>query len=346
MLNRLRGEKPAPAPPSIDAPRVVKYMGDPVVEHWTKKALAGEWQDLEVFLGDLRDIRLRDYYISEICNEIEGRPKWIDGWVAKRPGAWLPLMFRGEHSVCWAWQARGSGWAKDVPKDAFKLFFHRLGLARQDLETATRMCPPDDPGPLVPQIHMGMGLNYRKPEIMQIWYDIQDRLPWHGWAVGSMIQALAPKWGGSLAAMMDFAHATAAAPAGSGAHIGLVKAHFEVVRESDDEGNTEDYWLQPSVREDVIAAAERFNAPAASNATPCPLSDHGWLLYASAAIEEWDLFARELEIVQGRLVGAPWTWNNNPVRFYQWALDMMRAEKGTRLHPLLHQDPSWRRRRG
>jgi hypothetical protein len=321
MLKRFKGD--ASSGPAADAPRVVKFWGDPTLMSLAARAQVEEWVALEPLLGGMANLEQRDLCIEAIAHEIDGRPLWIDGWVSRRPGAYLPVVFRGRHSVDWAWQARGGKRAREVTDQAFRLFAYRLGLARQDLEAAAEMAPPGDAGALVPQIPMGMGLGYDKPEIMRIWRQIQDRQPWHQGAVYSMVMALAPKWSGSLPRMFDFARSTAAAPEGSGAHLALVYAHHEACMQ---EGSNM-YWRLPGVREDILGAAERSIESRASVPSPVSLRDHNWFMYAFGRLREWDRFRRELEIVQGRFT-TPWSWFNNPVAVYEEIRAEMAAATG------------------
>src|SRR5262249_13901499 len=54
---------------------------------------------------------------------------------------WLPNVLKGEAEIEAAWEARGSGWAYTVSKDAAKGFHEHLELAREALTAAWKKAP-------------------------------------------------------------------------------------------------------------------------------------------------------------------------------------------------------------
>src|SRR5664280_220491 len=91
------------APPTADAPRRVPYWGNPELESVGRKALRGDWLSVESVLRGIPVFEVRDATLLAIVHNMSGRPKWLDQWVEARPGDHLAPMFRGAHSLHWAW---------------------------------------------------------------------------------------------------------------------------------------------------------------------------------------------------------------------------------------------------
>jgi len=298
--------------PTIDSPRRVPYWGDPELKSVGGKALRGDWVSVESVLRSVRVFEVRDEMLLGIVHQINGRPKWLDEWVAARPGDHLALTFRGAHSLHWAWEARGHKRAARTPRSAFDRFFARLRLAREDLAMAASLAPSDDPGPWVHQLTMARGLQYEKPALWGIFEELRSRSPWHPICFSSMIQGLAPKWWGSWDTMMELAKSTSAGPEGSSVHVALVEAH----REAEIETQSVTFWNRPEVREDILAAAARSIESPLYTPTPRSLRDHNWFLYAFGRLGEAERFDRELAYVQGRLT-APFAISHDPTNTYK-----------------------------
>jgi hypothetical protein len=174
-------------------------------------------------------------------------------------------------------------------------------------------------------VDVARGLEYEKPELRKIFEDVQRRRPWHELATMSMIQALAPKWGGSLESMFDLARrALAEAPEGSGAHVAIVSAHCE---SSAVEG-TMAYWRVPGVLDDVYEAAAKSIDSAAYVPSIRSNVHHTHFLYAFGRLRQWDRFERELAVVDGRL-DRPFTdWSDPLVPYRQMRTEL--ASRGSR----------------
>ena len=212
--NRLQEFVDGLRPVSMKHPRRAVCKGSPMVADLAAMAKRSDWQSIERLLQTQPDCQTRDMLIECLAVEITGRPKWLDIWADQRPREYLPLLVRGYHAVSWAWEARGAKRAKQTGQNQFKLFFERLQVARVDLEEAARRSPDDDPGALAFQVTLARGLEYPKPDLLALYEKVQQRSPYHPVAVWSMVQGMAPKWSGSLDAMLGIAREAAAAPPG------------------------------------------------------------------------------------------------------------------------------------
>jgi hypothetical protein len=298
--------------PGIDNPRLAKFGWDPALEPEIERAKAGDWLRLEAFLSGQSDLQLRDRYLTAVTGSLEKRPRWIDDWVSARPDPYLPLLFRGRHWIDWAWDARGGGRAKTVADGAWALFHERLQVAQVDLERAASLAPEGDPGPWVAMLPLAMGLGFEKAVVMAIFEEIQKRTPWNHQACSSMVQVLAPKWGGSWSLLFDFANwVLDEAPDGANVNSIMVEAHIEGWIE---EGSRL-YLRLPGVREDVFRAAARSVDSPHAQASAVTLATHSLFLYTYGLMREWGPFQRELEYVQGRL-GSRWALLSDPIKVY------------------------------
>ena len=305
-------------------PRVVRFGGDPTAESTEAYLDRGDWQAIEAFLRSQVDSQLRDWYVNTLAAEVGEYPQWLDEWVDKRPGEYLPLLFRGYFRVTWAWAARTGQRARNVTDEQFRGFHQRLDLAREDLDAAARLAPHDEAGAFAFMIPVAMGLQWDKATVMQIYQEAQRRRPWHQLVHASMIQALAPKWSGSLQAMMDLARSTTPAPTGSGALIAVPHAHTEAAAESD----SKDYWREPQVVEEILTAAQRTIWAAGAYETPLTLNLHRAFLYCFIQMGEAEHALREFSAVDGRL-GYPFTNMAEPAAAYKNAYVRFSARQAT-----------------
>ena len=106
------------------------------------------------------------------------------------------LAFRGHQMTKSAWDARGSGWAKDVNEKGWKLFGERLLEAEALLKKAWEL---DKVGTEVPRymLTVELGLN-RGHGNLELWFErVMRRNPYHADACEAKLYYLEPKWYGS-----------------------------------------------------------------------------------------------------------------------------------------------------
>ena len=65
---------------------------------------------------------------TNTSGEVQAAGPWIEAWLAAEPSRPEPWVMRGLSRIGWAWEARGSGRAEDVPEDAWPEFSARLKL--------------------------------------------------------------------------------------------------------------------------------------------------------------------------------------------------------------------------
>ena len=130
--------------PTVDqsGPYVDPARGDQAGRWLLEQIEHGHWQAARDLLDRTPDPDDRHFYVTLASNQ-QGRPEWLDAWVAAEPHAGTPLLVRGAHGIHWAWEARGAGRAEDTARDAFKVFWERLELAEADLREAAARNPGD-----------------------------------------------------------------------------------------------------------------------------------------------------------------------------------------------------------
>jgi hypothetical protein len=228
-----------PAPPSVPVPRL---HGDQQGLAFEAQLGQGQWKEFHDFLESMSDWETRQFYITEL-SRISGRPEWLDEWAAAKPGSSLPVLFRGSHGINWAWEARGAGRAKNVAEDAWPLFHRRLVEA--------------DQAPHAKSVTVARGLSLGPPEVKRRFEQAHRRQALNGPACTQALQGLARKWGGSHAAMFDFARwASGQAPDGHSAHKLIALAHIEMWLDAEREQRLAYFNAEP-VKQEVWAAARR-----------------------------------------------------------------------------------------
>jgi hypothetical protein len=295
-MNPLSGFVNRHSPSGWALPKVAICKGSPAVALMAASARKDDWQSIERLFQVQQDLHWRDMVIEGLVGEIWGRPKWLDTWVEARPGEYLPLLFRGAHAIAWAWEARGGQRALFTSRRRFDRFFDRLRTARLDLEEAARRAPSGDAGALAFQLTLARGLQYPKPDLLTLFDKVQQRSPGHPVALWSMVQGMAPKWGGSIDAMLSVARQAASAELGSSAHVAVVSAHIEAAFQVGS-----GHWRQPGVRDEIIAAAQRSIWLPEHLASPMALRDHNYFLWAFWGLAERQPWRAELRVVRGRL---------------------------------------------
>jgi hypothetical protein len=123
----------------------------------------------------------------------------------------LPFMFSavGEHWTNSAWEARGTGYAKTVTDEGWKLFHQRLRSARDSLQRAWDLNPRD--GEIAKRMMwVVLGLQLGRAE-MDKWFERAMKAdPDNREACLVMMEYLEPKWHGSSEELMAFGRACAA----------------------------------------------------------------------------------------------------------------------------------------
>ena len=313
--------QPAAAPPQ--GPPADPLAGDAVAHRFRAELAEGRWQEFHDFLEATRDWTSRDFYVSGLA-DITGRPAWLDEWVAARPGSPLPWLFRGQHGVYWAWQARGSGRASTVTENSWPVFFARLVDADRDLARAAAM-DDEDPTPHARSIQAALGLELGQPEKHKRFDEAIRRSRWHRSAHVIMIQATAAKWSGSNKEMFEFARwSSAEAPEGSGVHVVVPLAHLEkwlnLPRESEDgEARQAQYFRDGQVGAEIWRAADRSVRSPRYQPDQYTPSDRNIFAMCFFLMRDYQAQLEQMRLIGPLIQASPWRYQGDPGWAYERA---------------------------
>jgi hypothetical protein len=301
-------------------PPLDPVLGDAIGQRHRDELAAGDWHGTQDLLERTRDPMLRAFYVDTLTS-IQGRPAWIDEWVSQRPDSSIPVLFRGSHSVYWAWEARGGGRANTVADESWPIFYERLVDADGDLSRAAEV-DTDDPTPHQRRIWVAIGLQLGQDEVRRRFDQATSNALWQQGAHATLIQGITRKWGGSHdAAIAHGRSVLAQAPDGEPALRVVCDAHLERWLDFDVEKAPADvrraYFLSDAVKADVRQAFARYLGSPALRLTPWTHADRnvfatcfGLMNDVASMVEQ----VRSLRPEQQLMV--PWglQWVRSPLR--------------------------------
>ena len=189
---------------------------------------------LYVILGKITDDKHIDLMHS-VLNE----------WCSKQPDSHIPWLVRGRFYIEWAWSIRGSGWAKDVQREAWTKFEEKLKMAKEDMERSFKL-NPNDPNSSHGLLIIAKGLGYPKDIMEQYYQNGIKASPWHYGLHSQKLDYLAPKWHGSREEMFEFAnHCLALSTQYPWLGVIMAKAYKEEHKYNEEKENVlgrEDVW--------------------------------------------------------------------------------------------------------
>ena len=167
------------------------------------------------------------------------------------PHSAIPLVFKGQFYIDYAWDARGTDWASKVTPEGWKLMGERLSAAEQALTKAWELDPTNVDAPTL-MLTVVLGQDKDRPE-MELWFDrAMAAHPDNRAACDSKLHYLLPKWHGSTEEALAFGREcvngnnwVADLP------FVLILAHSTLAQDS---GNPDQYYRLPQVWEDVQSA--------------------------------------------------------------------------------------------
>jgi hypothetical protein len=178
----------------------------------------------------IQDWHLRCFAVLKeaIANDVASAPT-IDPW--------LSAMVEGQILLCEGWKVRGTGYASSVKKEEWKIFHEHLDRARDQFERAHAI-DPSLPDAATFRITVAMGRGEDLPAVMT-WLDKATAIvPGNRSAYLMAMEAAAPRWGGSTAAMVAVGRRGVATNAyDTAAPLQLLNAIEEASKEAQDKRN-------------------------------------------------------------------------------------------------------------
>ncbi|MDD2749757.1 hypothetical protein [Acidithiobacillus thiooxidans] len=132
----------------------------------------------------------------------------LDAWVKADPHNAMPYLLRSVYLDQKGWRIRGTRFANDVLPQHMQEFHRELRLAMADAKQALRLAPDNPYANYLPLwIASGIGMS---PAMQQDFAGARKRFPQYYALYSVMLSRLAPKWSGSVVAMLSFVHRYAA----------------------------------------------------------------------------------------------------------------------------------------
>lgn len=120
----------------------------------------------------------------------------IDAWAKSHPDSIYPPLARSIALTGYAWEARGSGYADTVPKNGWKLYEERLGLALQNLKQIDAQPGPKPAAFWVNYLTVCRGLNAPVEHVLQVAETAVAEHPDDAGIYSSVCVYLLPRWHG------------------------------------------------------------------------------------------------------------------------------------------------------
>lgn len=295
-------------------PAVDPALGDPGAAQLRADLTKRDWRAAHEFLRTVDHPDDVVFYLN-VASEVPGVQAWITEWIDGEPKSTLPLLVRGAHAIEWAWQARGTAFAKDTSQAQFQMFARRLKLAEDCLNEAVER-DRDDPTGWALLITTAMGRGLGVNEARRRFAEAIARHRWHVGAHLRLLTQLKAKWGGSHDEMHQFADGTVAgAPPGSPLGMLVVEAHLERWLGLP-AGEDVAHLRQPEVRAALHQAADRSVRHPAYQRRPGWPAAYNRFAMAFWVAGEYDAAAGQFDAIGDLITEWPWDCLNDGPRAF------------------------------
>lgn len=203
-------------------PRLVKAGDDPAYAALSERFNAQDWSQFEAMVAGTEPYRRLAALRSLALDEGTKRAAALAYAEARPESAVAKAILAGCYVIA-AWSARGSGAASQVAEGAWGDFFAGIAEA-ESLLVQARKLEPTDPLPRALSLITSRALEKPLTETQARFEELNEALPWAPAGASGLVQALAPKWGGTREELVAFGkRLVAEAPEGSPA-LGQVAA--------------------------------------------------------------------------------------------------------------------------
>ena len=168
--------------------------------------------------------KIESFYDSLECAEDEQERMWRlhdqihRDWIAKKPASISARVAYADFFCCYAWHARGFGYADSVKAEGWKLFRERLSSAHKVVDEA-RKIKEKDPYLGIVALRVAQGEGPEKAEYDAILDEAYAAEPAFWRYDAKRAYSLLPRWHGKPGEWEAFALKAAARPSGLGAEI-------------------------------------------------------------------------------------------------------------------------------
>jgi hypothetical protein len=254
-----------------------------------------------------------DFWIAQkVITEIPGVEHFLADAAARHPQLTLPRTLLASRHVIIGWDVRGSGWAKDVSKEQFRIFHDQLRQAERLLIKITAAEPANTLAWTL-RLITARALSLGQGEARRRYQQLARYDPHHFGGQTQMLEQLCPKWGGDWEAMQSFARDCAKdAPPGSRSALLIVEAYLELWTAR----GTEYLQRQLNLRNELIEAAERSVLHPAFRSRYGWVSGHNSLAALFGLIGDHQRAALHFQRVGDFVSEYPWSYFGDPVESF------------------------------
>ena len=134
----------------------------------------------------------------------ESHLRLLEEWQSSSPQSPTPLTGLAAAYVAYAWQGRGTGYARDVSEDGWRLFRERLGKAEEMIQKA-RTNSLYDPNLAVSELTVAKGLNWSTEKYERTFNEAVSKEPCYPYYYLARAGYLLPRWYGEPGDVERFA---------------------------------------------------------------------------------------------------------------------------------------------
>ena len=209
---------------------------------------------------------------------------------------WLSDMIAGADHIHLAWEARGSGWARDVPEDAWPKFREHLEKAKMHLTRAWTL-RPEHPEAAARLVTVALGGVADEDRDCRYWFDQAVRAQVdYAPAYTAMLESLTPRWGGSLEQLIAFG---VECKQTGRFDTDIPSKYLTAVQMAVNETAGDlSLWRQPAIYADALDVLAGYEALPDSINRRRYFTTHVMLAWNA---ERWDEAARAVKAIDGQL---------------------------------------------
>jgi hypothetical protein len=268
---------------------------------------AADWPTVQTILRQATGHDDLSFLIGAAAG-VPASEQWLPDIVRNNLDDPLPLLVQGVRHIGWAWEARTGRLAEYVDADQFALFFERLRIAEDCLQSVVRR-EPDNATAWASLITTARGLQLGPAESRRRFDQAIMAHPGHLTAHNMMLQNLCAKWSGSHEAMFDFAR-TAFSGAAPGSDLGVMiaYAHLERMITYDTVAEMFGYLRSAEVATELAAAADRSVRHAQYKRTRYWAVVHNTFAAVLGVSRQWRAAAYMFDVVEDTVTESPWRY--------------------------------------
>lgn len=287
--------------PARNTARLDPCFGDPAAQRLRDYLAKADFEQAEAILDSASDAEQLDLLLGA-ATEWPGRPSWIEQWPGLQPNSPWARLVRGIHSTRWAWEVRTAVCAVHVKEEAWRIFFERLSMARDDLNSVDRSRLRQSVAQ-ARMIRVQIGQQMPKDIIRQSFDAATHYAPNLRSAHFGFFTAICAKWGGSDAQMFAFARESAARFHGLASLIAA--AHIEAYIALEDASARRAYFDQAVVVRELVSAFEKFKA---FERQPAKIIGANFFAMALVFGKQLPLAREAFALTEGFVAEIPWCY--------------------------------------